>query len=115
MPDPSIRLLVNTLEPQIVQKTRSSPRSAHVSVFGPYEKLLVVPVNTVKSVSGTATNVAISPPDARLQSVQRQFAMKVGWVSNPYVTVPHAQWPVYFLFMSFPPPDKRVLHDPRLV
>ena len=66
------------------------------------------PLSTVKSVSGTATNVAISPPDARLQSVQRQFAMKVGWVSNPYVTVPHAQWPVYFLFMSFPPRQKGV-------
>jgi hypothetical protein len=29
------RLLVTTLEPQLVQKTRSSPWSAHVSVFGP--------------------------------------------------------------------------------
>jgi hypothetical protein len=46
----------------------------------------VFPLNTVKSVSGTAANVAISPPDARLQSVQWQFAMKVGSVSNPYAT-----------------------------
>jgi hypothetical protein len=28
----------------------------------------------------------ISPPDARLQSVKWQVAMKVGAVSNPYVT-----------------------------
>jgi hypothetical protein len=28
-------------------------------------------------------NVAISPPDARLQSVQWQFAMKLGSESNP--------------------------------
>jgi len=46
----------------------------------------VVPLDTVKSVSETTTNVAISPPDARLQSVQWQFATKVGSVSNPYVT-----------------------------
>ncbi len=61
---------------------------------------MVLPVNT-KSLSGTATNVAISPPDARLQSVQWQFAMKVGSASNPYVTAPQAQWPVYFLLISF--------------
>jgi len=55
------------------------------------EKLLVSPLNTVKSVSGTATNVAISPPDARLQSVQWQFATKTGSLSKPYVTWPQAQ------------------------
>ena len=47
---------------------------------------LVMSAEHVKSVSGTATNVAISPPDARLQSVQWQFAIKVGSVSKPYVT-----------------------------
>jgi hypothetical protein len=47
---------------------------------------LVFPLNTVKSVSGTNAIVAISPPDARLQSVQWQFVTKVGSVSNPYVT-----------------------------
>ena len=35
MPEPSFRLLETTLEPQMVQKTRSSPWPAHVSVFGP--------------------------------------------------------------------------------
>jgi hypothetical protein len=47
---------------------------------------LVLPLSNVKSVSGTARNVTASPPDARLQSVQWQFAMKLGSVSNPYVT-----------------------------
>src|SRR5262249_16499984 len=107
-------LLVITLEPQLAQKTRSSPLPAQVSVFGPYEKLLVFPLNTVKSVSGTATIVAISPPDARLQSVQWQFAMKVGSASNPYVTWPQAQRPVYFLSMSFSLTNSIAMAEARL-
>src|SRR5215831_4790706 len=35
MPEPSFRLFEHTREPQLVQKTRSSPWPAHVSVFGP--------------------------------------------------------------------------------
>src|SRR5262249_42474158 len=77
-------------------------------------KLLVLPVNTVKSVSGTTTHVVISAPDARLQSVQWQFAMKVGSVSNPYVTAPQAQWPVNFLPMSFLPSQYVDCHSARL-
>jgi hypothetical protein len=46
---------------------------------------LVLPLSNIKSVSGTARNVAASP-DARLQSVQCQFVMKLGSVLNPYVT-----------------------------
>ncbi|GIF62673.1 hypothetical protein Ais01nite_07080 [Asanoa ishikariensis] len=53
--------------------------------------------DTVKSASGTAAKVAISPPEDRLQSVQWQLAMKLGSLSNPYVTAPQAQLPVYFL------------------
>src|SRR5262249_14210556 len=49
---------------------------------------------------GTPKNVAISPPDAFLQSRQWQMATKSGSLSNSNVTAPQAHRPVYFLVMA---------------
>src|SRR4051812_36451786 len=58
-----------------------------------------LPLSSVKSVSGTANQVAASPPDAFLQSRQWQVAMKSGSASNSNVTAPHAHRPECFLGM----------------
>jgi hypothetical protein len=55
------------------------------------------PLSSVKSLAGTPRKVAISPPDAFLQSLQWQLAMKAGSVSNANVTAPQAHRAVYFL------------------
>jgi hypothetical protein len=56
----------------------------------------------LNSPSGTAKNVAASPPEAFLQSRQWQTAMNEGSVSNPSLTLPHAHWPVYLVVMASP-------------
>jgi hypothetical protein len=49
-----------------------------------------LPLVRVKSSCGTPKNVAISPPDAFLQSRQWQLAMKSGSVLNSNFTAPQA-------------------------
>src|SRR5262249_39551765 len=56
----------------------------------------------LKSPCGTAKKVAISPPEALLQSRQWQLAIKSGSVSNPNFTAPQAHCAVYFLVMPTP-------------
>src|SRR5262249_13887731 len=56
-----------------------------------------------KSSSGTPKNVAVAPPEAFLQSLQWQIAMKVGSVLNSNFTAPQAHCAVYFLLMSSTP------------
>jgi hypothetical protein len=51
---------------------------------------LGTPLTRVKSSCGKAKNVAISPPEAFLQSRQWQLAMKVGSVLNSNFTAPQA-------------------------
>ncbi|AGL16434.1 hypothetical protein L083_2924 [Actinoplanes sp. N902-109] len=77
------------------------PLPAQVSVFAGYGKPVVSPL-TVKSDPATSPKVAISPPDARLQSVQWQLATNEGGSSNPYVTAPQAQRPVCLLLIPAP-------------
>jgi hypothetical protein len=56
----------------------------------------------MKSSSGTPKKVAVAPPDAFLQSLQWQVAIKFGSVLNSNFTAPQAHWAVYFLVMSSP-------------
>src|SRR5262249_30459763 len=85
-------LSVNIRDAQFGQKLRYSvfPESAT------YLKDPGLPLYSWKSVCGTAMKVALSPPEARLQSKQWQFATKVGSVSNPNLQAPQAHWAVYF-------------------